>query len=137
MITGIQKYLMIALSAVFLSGSSSALPAQEVEKTILSMKEVRLVYKPDSYLLTKSQVKQLDTVIMHMRNKPTMTIHLESLEGEFNKKQPVGGLTHQRIKMVLAYLSDQGINRYRIEVPETYLSLSHGDSYLTISETPK
>lgn len=137
MINGIQKYLMIALSAVFLWGFSVAASVQELEKTILPMKEVRLVYKPDSYLLAKSQAKQLDTVIMHMRNKPTMIIHLESLEGEFNKKQPVGGLRNQRIKMVLAYLSDQGINRNRIEVPEVYLSLSHGDSYITITEPPK
>lgn len=115
MINGTLKYLMIALSAVFLWGSAYAISPQEIEKTILPMKSVTLHFKKDQYLLTRHQAEQLDKVLMHMRSKPEMRINIEYFWNE--------ELKAKRLRNAKAYLVDNGLNKSRIHEDMVTISI--------------
>lgn len=113
MIYGIQKYLMIALSAVFLSATSSALTTQDMGKTILPMAKVTLYYMHSEILLTRRNAEQLDRIIVHMRNKSKMRI--VALHTTYNSPE----LIAKRITIVKAYMKDRGIEQSRITFKNT------------------
>ncbi len=108
MINGIQKYLMIALSAVFLWMPSIPLYAQEIETITLPMEKVALHYNGDVFLLTQVQAKKLDTIALHMQNKSKMQIIVSYTTNKNSK------LTLKRLTIVEAYLRDNGVGEDRI-----------------------
>lgn len=109
MINGIQKYLMIALSAVFLCLPSNPLSAQELEKIILPMQEVILDYKGPFTLLTVSHTTKLDITIHHMHRKPKMKIVVRHCISKDHQQT-----VEKRVKFVKAYIKDNGINVDRV-----------------------
>lgn len=117
MINGALKYLMIALSAVFLCASVCTVSAQEIEATALPMKEIDLFYKDHEILLTLKHADALDYLLQHMRYKPAMKVLIFSYGGDSgafkdaNKKR-----AQARAKIIAAYLRDSGADMNRISI---------------------
>lgn len=117
MINGTLKYLMIALSAVFLCGSSCALFAQEIEAKALPMKEIDLFYKNDEILLTLRHAEALDYLLQHMRYKPAMKVLIFSYDGDIDDFKDANKKRAQaRAKIISAYLRDNGADMGRISI---------------------
>lgn len=130
---GIQKYLMIALSVVFLWGFDSLLATQEMKKTVLPMEDVTLRYKSNISLLTVRQADQMDQVALHMRRKPQSRIVLN--HSVSNNRE----LIETRMRLIKAYLNDSGINIDRIAYDEKFVACPKCgiNSTIRISETSR
>lgn len=117
MINGTLKYLMIALSAVFLWGSTYTVSAQEIEATALPMKEIDLFYKNDEILLTLKHAEALDYLLQHMRYKPAMKVLIFSYDGDKDDFKAANTKRAQaRAKVISAYLRDNGADMDRISI---------------------
>ena len=126
---GTTKYLMIALSAVFLWSFSVSTSDQELEKIILPMEEVQLIYKEDNILITRKHAEQLDKVILHMRSKPRMSITFGSQSTEYT-----GQFNKARLKVIKAYMLDNGIKAERLVVSKYGAGCSHCETIISIRE---